>query len=95
MKYIKITSSNDPKFNMIFYLELDNMNMERRKIEIANGKLLGFASNDIEFHGTVLAKEPLLTLSEINKMEKRNAHEIEKTEFEDWWGQVIVLLLSN
>ncbi len=92
MKYIKVISLNDPKTILTFFIELDDNFMETRKIELADGNLIGFAGIDVEFHGTVLAKEPLLTIPEINALSNRQAHEIDKEEFENLWEKVIAFI---
>ncbi|MEO7045304.1 MAG: hypothetical protein ABI091_08320 [Ferruginibacter sp.] len=93
MKYIKTTSSNNLEIFLEFFLEVDEKYLEKRKIELADGNLLGFAGGDIEFNGTTLAKEPLLTLVEINALPNIKAQEIDKEEFEDLWNRVMELAL--
>lgn len=89
MKYIKVTSTNNPATLLEFFIEVDEKFLEKRKIELSNENLLGFAGNDIEFHGTTLAKEPLISLSEINQLPNLEVHWISKNEFEDLWKRVM------
>jgi len=92
MKYIKITSSNDLDIVIVFFVEVNENYIETRKIELSDGNLLGFAGKDIEFHGTTLARGPLLSIQEINALAHRKAHEIEKKEFEDLWDRVMLFI---
>jgi hypothetical protein len=88
MRYVKIINiSNCLELN--FYIELSNDNMESRKVELANGGILGFANTEISFHGTTLADTALLMDQEINSDPDTEIYDISKEEFELIWAQVV------
>jgi hypothetical protein len=79
MKYIQIKTEN-----LEFYIEIDDQRIEVRKVELADGGLLGFASKDTQFHGTTLDSKPILEKHDFKEIQ------ITKEEFEQIWDQVIL-----
>ncbi len=79
MKYLQIKTEN-----LEFYIEINNQRIEIRKVELANGGLLGFASKQTQFNGTTLDIKPIL--------EKHNFKEIQitKEEFEQIWDRAML-----
>lgn len=60
------------------------MRFETRKVELANGGLLGFASKDVEFHGTTLDPKPILEKHDFKETQ------ITKEEFEQIWDRAVL-----
>lgn len=79
MKYIQIKTEN-----LEFYIEIDDQRIEVRKVELANEGLLGFASKDIQFHGTTLDPKPILEKHDFKETQ------ISKEEFEQIWDRAIL-----
>jgi hypothetical protein len=88
MRYVKIVTISDFT-ELKFYIELSDDNMENRKIELANGGILGFANIEISFHGTASADTPLLKDQEINSDTDSEVYDISKEEFELIWAKVV------
>ena len=87
MQYLKIQAV-ESNVNLEFYIEINDSRVEFRKVELAKGGLLGYASKDIQFHGTTLDKKPLLSLEELAK--KHKVTELTKEEFELIWNRALI-----
>jgi len=87
MHYLKVKTLGD-KTVLDFYFELHDDYMEQRKIEIANGTILGFACKEFSFRGTHLAKTPLLSMEELVKLSDTEVSIIDRETFESLWNEV-------
>ncbi len=79
MKYIQIKTES-----LEFYIEINDQRIEIRKVELANGGLLGFAGKDSQFHGTTLDSKPILENHEFREIE------IFKEDFEVIWDKALL-----
>lgn len=70
-----------------FYSELDGFRNEVRKIEIFHDGSIGYASQSISTHGTMLGIEPVPSLSEIQSQWEFDTKEITREAFEDKWKE--------
>ncbi|MCJ8208810.1 hypothetical protein MUY27_03765 [Mucilaginibacter sp. RS28] len=89
MKYVKVTwihnLDNEP---VLYYHELDDQRLERRKVvEYADGNW-DKASESSFSADTYLSPEPLPTIEEINEDNQFIAQEITKDEFERKWNNL-------
>lgn len=88
--YIKVEWIHEfPDEPVIIYSELDDYNNEIRKIEVYKDGKYGYANNVTEFGGTMLSKEPLPTIEEIDSDKQFRSKEITKNEFEDIWCKIV------
>ncbi len=91
MKYVITDSIGDYGVTLNFYYELDESDLEFRKIEIVGGGILGFASKEFSFRGTEVSKTPLLSKEEINNIPGHTYRFISQEEFESMWDMVIIV----
>lgn len=75
-----------------FYIEVDDAYMEIRKIELADGGILGFANSEISCRGTVLAATPLLPVEELALAPNVDVKIIDKQVFDAMWSQVVEVI---
>lgn len=95
MHYIKILSTNHSDLLLFFYIETDENFFEKRKIEIANDGLLGYADENFSYRETTLDENPLLTLQEINQISGMQAWEINQSEFDHYWNAALNVITNN
>ena len=81
MKWIHSNS----EYPILLVSELDESRMELRKLEYFKTGNVGIASRKKSSHGTILAKEPVPHLNEINQDRQFQGTEISKTDFESQW----------
>lgn len=90
MRYLVISTTKDQSVFNVF-LELDNNNMEQRKIEIINKEILGFACKEFSYRRTFLADTSLLSNEELLNEVNAKLFEIDQEGFEAYWNQVITV----
>ena len=81
---VKWIHSNN-EYPILLVSELDESRMELRKLEYFKTGNVGIASRKKSSHGTMLGKEPVPNLNEINQDRQFQGTEISKADFESQW----------